>query len=194
MCNIGYTNLQIFSTFSPLHAALIYSIESTNFLWYFALWCSVSFIIYLLAKSFLGLLNDTNLIAGELQNEYNQRFVYPRLFYQRRDVGTTMHDQVAEEIEALLSSQREDAINNERIDNIAASGFPLGRTYSAMWKEPPLTPAIIHATTACQQDENDIKTTPVSFKPPAQHPIMLDSPTIRRIRRSARKPKMDDIF
>lgn len=162
---------------------MIYSVESSSFLWHFAVWCALSLTLYLLVKSFLGLLRDNLLIASEAQNEYNLRFVYPRVFPGRADVGTSMQSEVVQEIDDLLHQTSTVSADVKHEFSYAAARpphSPIRRTYSAMWKntEPSVNDSII--------DENF---TPRARSPPAarqQAATMMDSPAIRRIRRSAR--------
>lgn len=96
-------------------------------MWIFAYWCAYSFVLYLLITSFLALVNDNLIVSSQLQQEYNQRFVYPRLYYSRKDQSTSTEDDMAREVVKVLDDQLEDVNDENTIEK--------DPKYSSMWQK-----------------------------------------------------------
>lgn len=80
-------HLDLFCLFSPIQVMLLHNVtrENVSYVLLFAICLSAQ--TFYLARSFLGLIQDRRIIDTEVLREYNVKFVNPRLFMEKRDVG-----------------------------------------------------------------------------------------------------------
>ncbi|CAE6445160.1 unnamed protein product [Rhizoctonia solani] len=92
MWNPGELELSLFSVYSPAHA-LLWMIFSSH-TWFVALilMVAISGQIFALTRSYEGLIKDRRIIQGEVMNEYNEKFVYPRVMPVRKDACVMTHE------------------------------------------------------------------------------------------------------
>ncbi|KAJ1667157.1 hypothetical protein IW140_001589 [Coemansia sp. RSA 1813] len=83
----------LFCWYSPMQILVMSFMDGSN--WYYILPLSAaagaqsSFIV----RQFSVLVKDKQILFGEVYNEYNEKFVHPRVFASKKDVGTsTMED------------------------------------------------------------------------------------------------------
>ncbi|KAH7343652.1 hypothetical protein B0J17DRAFT_713817 [Rhizoctonia solani] len=92
MWNPGELELSLFSVYSPAHA-LLWMIFSSH-TWFVALilMAVISGQIFALTRSYEGLIKDRRIVQGEVMNEYNEKFVYPRVMPVRKDACVMTHE------------------------------------------------------------------------------------------------------
>ncbi|KAF8760213.1 AAA domain [Rhizoctonia solani] len=90
--NPGELELSIFTIYSPAHA-LLWMIFSSH-TWFVALilMAFISGQIFVLTRSYEGLLKDRRILQGEVMHEYNEKFVYPRVMPVRKDACVMTHE------------------------------------------------------------------------------------------------------
>ncbi|CED82747.1 Protein of unknown function DUF2418 [Phaffia rhodozyma] len=84
-------NLQFFSTYTPPASLLLHLV--TPYAPFSALLAAftVNFTVYLLVAKYTEMVKDREVIHSEVMREYDQRFVYPSLFKQRKEIGVMTH-------------------------------------------------------------------------------------------------------
>ncbi|KEP53489.1 putative transmembrane protein [Rhizoctonia solani 123E] len=92
MWNPGELELALFSVYSPAHA-LLWMIFSSH-TWFVALilMVAISGQIFVLTRSYEGLIKDRRIIQGEVMHEYNEKFVHPRVMPVRKDACVMTHE------------------------------------------------------------------------------------------------------
>ncbi|KAF8709476.1 AAA domain, partial [Rhizoctonia solani] len=90
--NPGELELSVFTIYSPAHA-LLWMIFSSH-TWFVALilMAFISGQIFVLTRSYEGLLKDRRILQGEVMHEYNEKFVYPRVMPVRKDACVMTHE------------------------------------------------------------------------------------------------------
>ncbi|KAG8770157.1 hypothetical protein FRC12_004474 [Ceratobasidium sp. 428] len=84
--------MALFSVYSPAHALLWMIFSSSTWFIAFILMAMISGQIHALSQSYEGLLKDRRILNSEVMNEYNQKFVYPRIIPVRKDACVMTHE------------------------------------------------------------------------------------------------------
>ncbi|KAG8768085.1 hypothetical protein FRC20_011018 [Serendipita sp. 405] len=84
--------LVLFQTYSPLHAMLWYIIQSNNWMIMCCIMAMTSFQLGIVVKSYSHLVKDRQIVDAEVLNEYQQRFVNPRLNVVKKDACVMTHE------------------------------------------------------------------------------------------------------
>jgi hypothetical protein len=129
----GDLNLHIFALYSPPIALLWHMMTSSN--WWpllIALGCLVTQTQFLIS-TYSTLVKDRSVISAEVLHEYDTKFVYPRVFAPKRDMGTSTN-------EAEFVSWRED----RRQSSLYRAGVPSSDRFDAMQVDTP--PRACHTT------------------------------------------------
>lgn len=79
--------LMILATFSPIHILYYYSLHTVTIFSFFFLVLLSTFLYYLIFQKFLVLVKDRQLILSETLNEYDHKFIKPRLSKRHVDVS-----------------------------------------------------------------------------------------------------------
>ncbi|PFH54347.1 hypothetical protein AMATHDRAFT_135569 [Amanita thiersii Skay4041] len=89
--NPGELELSLFSIYSPVHGFLWMALNSSNWILMTAIMVLIWFQLNTMTRAFTLLVKDREHIAAEVLNEYNQGFVYPRLYPVRKDAAVMTH-------------------------------------------------------------------------------------------------------
>ncbi|KAH7914944.1 hypothetical protein BJ138DRAFT_1170202 [Hygrophoropsis aurantiaca] len=81
----------LLSIYSPVHALLWVGTSATNWMLMCFVMGAVGVQTSVLMKAYEGLVKDRAILASEVMHEYNQGFVYPRMFPIKKDVAVMTH-------------------------------------------------------------------------------------------------------
>ncbi|KAI0819501.1 hypothetical protein BC628DRAFT_1401909 [Trametes gibbosa] len=88
----GALEMALFGTYSPVHALLWMALTSANWMLMFLIMFAVGVQTRALSRSYEALLKDKAIISSEVLHEYNEKFVYPRVFPVRKDAAVMTHE------------------------------------------------------------------------------------------------------
>ncbi|KAJ8078784.1 hypothetical protein PM082_013067 [Marasmius tenuissimus] len=87
----GELELTLFTLYSPAHSLLWIGTSSSNWIVMLLLMGVFGLQLNMTMKYYTHLIKDKEILAAEVMNEYNERFVYPRINPIRKDVAIMTH-------------------------------------------------------------------------------------------------------
>jgi len=85
-------DLALFEIYSPLHALLWKLAQQGNWMIICFVMVMTTFQLGSLIKAYTQLIKDNRVLQSEVMNEYNAKFVYPRLNYTKKDASVMTHE------------------------------------------------------------------------------------------------------
>ncbi|EJD06050.1 uncharacterized protein FOMMEDRAFT_79278 [Fomitiporia mediterranea MF3/22] len=87
----GELEMSLFAVYSPAHAFLWVATTGSNWIVMFTIMGIIGLQIHLLCSSYAGLMKDKQILSAEVMNEYNEKFVNPRVNPVRFDKAVMTH-------------------------------------------------------------------------------------------------------
>ncbi|PIA19673.1 hypothetical protein COEREDRAFT_95181 [Coemansia reversa NRRL 1564] len=126
----------LFCWYSPMQLLLLSFMDSTN--WYYILPLAVAvaaqctFVVF----AYSTLVKDKQILYGEVQNEYNQMFVYPNIFAPKSDVATsTLDDWIIDRKANALSASSNISTSHMRPEHVMRDNNTRRRTTAFVAEE-----------------------------------------------------------
>ncbi|KAJ2552742.1 hypothetical protein EV175_003196 [Coemansia sp. RSA 1933] len=83
----------LFCWYSPIQVLVMWFMDGSNWYYILPLAAAVGAQSSFIVRQYSVLVKDKQILFGEVYNEYNEKFVHPRVFASKKDVGTsTMED------------------------------------------------------------------------------------------------------
>ncbi|KAG9305907.1 hypothetical protein G9A89_016559 [Geosiphon pyriformis] len=87
-------SLHLFCYFSPPQVMVMMGLDSDNWKFYLPVAAFIACQVSIIVKIYTAYMKDKEVLFAEVANEYDQRFVYPNIFKQKRDVSTQTERQL----------------------------------------------------------------------------------------------------